>query len=223
MPHLELLERYGHRFKHLNFEFSSRTDGSKHVRDLARGYLLDYIFKHCPNLEALCLTDCPLQRCSPSMSKNHSITFLRVDLMHITTLAFFFYKLSIRMVALKEIYVSIRGTIRQPQLTFDVPYTNLDTMSLTLEGWRRITIGFRIMTENEVLFYKYYLREDKPELIESNIEEYDAIDACIRSDRDFARRFYLICCLRCKSIKELTLRFCDKKEPFPQPLTITIP
>lgn len=76
MPHLELLERYGHRFKHLNLDLSSRTTGgSKHVQDLVREYFLDHIFKHCPNLKILCLTGCPFQRCNPSMSKNHSITF----------------------------------------------------------------------------------------------------------------------------------------------------
>lgn len=125
------------------------------------------------------------------------------------------------MVALKEIYVSICGSIRQPDLMFDLPYTNLDTLSLTLEGWRRVKIGFKIITENEVLFYTYCLREDKPELIESNIKEYEAIATRARNDSDFALRCHLISCLRCNSINELILRFSDK-EPSPQSLTITI-
>jgi hypothetical protein len=106
LPHLRLLEKYGHLVKYLEIGFfnnteNERTADSNHLRDLKTGYFMDYIFKCCNNLKHLYLKGDRLEHCNPSMSKSYSITTL--TLLSKIQREEVYHELSVRLVALKHL------------------------------------------------------------------------------------------------------------------------
>jgi hypothetical protein len=80
LPHLETIENIGIYLEKLSYNSDPELQISisefthPNVHNMFKGYFLDHIFKHCPNLKQLVITKSILVHCNPnSVSTNKSI------------------------------------------------------------------------------------------------------------------------------------------------------
>lgn len=229
MEHMDLIEKCGRAVNSLKISSNRNSNDilnefTQHMSvKLAQGYFLDHIFQHCTKLRELKVYNSVIKQLNPTMQKNTSVRQL-----HLTGCQLYkdaLSEMSARLPFVKWLYLeniqflAFKGVIIDSNhITLDLPYSNLDMLSVTYglgttaaketRIYTSISLKFSTLTGERFFIVKVDDQEDSMRSISSSF--YGRPYPTVTMDQYHAnlnKKFNLSFHIRCQSIKSFHLMY----------------